>query len=103
MIQIPIGESLSLLARESVNGAPVAERHVDFFWTKKHARCLVRNSSLKSMQQSPLHIICYQSALRIELLGEDYFDRQDAQHYQNKFVNKLEALGLKIALKLVMT
>jgi transposase len=32
-------------------------------------------------------------------LGGDYFDRQNAQHYQSKLVHKLEALGLKVILE----
>lgn len=32
-------------------------------------------------------------------LGGDYFDRQNAHHYQNKLVHKLEALGLKVTLE----
>lgn len=32
-------------------------------------------------------------------LGGDYFDRQNARHYQNKLVHKLEALGLKVTLE----
>jgi transposase len=34
-----------------------------------------------------------------EELGGDYFDRQNARHYQNKLVHKLEALGLKVTLE----